>query len=181
MMGAKRKWWVDDAAHMLHFGGQAFPCDRDVEAALSWREYVLLLSSDTDSLSLWDCEGLVRLTRVGVYPQDMALREKQVIVCGGADGKIHLLNLPDLTETAEFSVPGMPERICIAEEAAFILMLLTEPEVHTSLLKLWLPYGQRKEIRGFTGIPEAITADKSGLWIAVSEGVTRLRWEDIGT
>ena len=179
-MGAKREWWVDDAAHLLHFCGQVFPCDRDVEAALSWQEYALLLSADTDSLSLWDDEGLVRLTRVGVYPQDMALQEEQIIVCGGADGKIHLLNLPDLTETAEFSVPGMPERICIAEDAAFILTLLTEPEVHTVLLRLQLPCGQWKQIQAFAGIPEAITADKSGLWIAVSEGVTRLRWEDIG-
>ena len=180
-MGGKREWWVDDAAHLLHFCGQVFPCDRDVEAALSWREYALLLSSDTDSLSLWDSEGLVRLTRVGVYPQDMALQEEQVIVCGGADGKIHLLNLPDLTETAEFSVPGMPERICITEEAAYLLALLTEPEVHTVLLRLYLTSGQWAELRRFRGIPEAITADRSGVWIAVSEGAMHLPWEEIRT
>lgn len=178
-MGAKRGLWIDDATHMLHFDGQTFPCDRDIEAALAWENYALLLSSDTDSLSLWDSEGLVRLTTIGVYPQDMAVRKNQVAVCGGADGKLHLLTLPDLTEIAEFSVPGMPERLCIVEDAVFILTLMVEPEVHTTLLRL--SGGQWEALRTFAGIPEAIAADKSGLWIAVSEGVTRLRWEEIET
>jgi len=179
-MGDKRDLWVDESTHTLHFHGHTFTCDRDVEAALAWREYALLLSSDTDCLSLWDNEGLVRLTKVGVYPQDMALLEEQVIVCGGADGKLHLLTLPALTEKAEFSAPGMPERICVTEEAAFLLTLLTEPEIHTALLRVQLD-GHWTELRRFSSIPEAITADKSGLWIAVSEGSLRLRWEEIET
>ena len=180
-MGAEHRLWVDNQTHTLHLDGQTFPCDRDIETALPWRQYALLLSSDTDCLSLWDEDGLVRLTRVGVYPQDMALQEEQVVVCGGADGKIHLLSLPNLTETAEFSVPGMPERICITEEAAYLLSLLTEPEIHTVLLRLYLTSGQWAELRRFRGIPEAITADRSGVWIAVSEGAMHLPWEEIRT
>ena len=179
-MGITRGLWVDDTEHMLHFHGQAFPCDRDIESAMPWREYALLLSSDTDSLSLWDAEGLVRLAKVGVYPQDMAVRNDRVIVCGGTDCQIHILRLPALTADAVFSVPGMPERICFTEEVAFILTLLTEPEVHTALLVLELN-GRWSQLRQFSGIPEAIAADKSGLWIALSDGVTRLRWEEIGT
>ena len=178
-MGVQRKLWVDEATHMLHFYGQTFPCDRDIEAALAWEDYALLLSSDTDALSLWDCEGLVRLTTVGVYPQDMVILGNQVIVCGGADGKLHLLALPELTEDAEISVPGMPERLCIVEDMIFILTLMVEPEVHTALLRL--SGGQVESLRTFAGIPEAIAADKGGLWIAVSEGVTRLLWTEIGT
>ena len=180
-MGAGCQLWVDDAAHMLHFNGQAFPCGRDVEAVLAWQEYALTLSSDTDSLSLWDSEGLVRLTKVGVYPQDMALLENQAAVCGGADGKIHIINLPELAETAVYAVPGMPERICVTKESAYILTLLTEPDVHTRLLRLQPADGTWADLLSLPGIPEAIAADQSGLWIAVSEGVTRLRWKEIST
>ncbi len=180
-MGAKSSLHVDNAAHLLYFRNQVFPCDRDVEAALPWQEYALTLSSDTDCLKLWDEQGLVRLARVGVYPQDMALREDTALVCGGADGKLHQLSLPDLIETAAYQLPGMPERICTVDDAAFILTLLTEPEVHTALLMLSLAGGQWTELQRLAGIPEAIAADKSGLWIAVSDGVTRLRWEELRT
>ena len=180
-MGAESNLHVDNVAHQLYFRDQVFPCDRDVEIALPWQEYALTLSSDTDCLKLWDQQGLVRLARVGVYPQDMALHMDSAFVCGGADGKLHRLLLPDLIELAEYPLPGMPERLCIADDAAYILTLLTEPEVHTGLLQLLLASGQRVEVRKFAGIPEAITADKSGLWISVSEGVTRLHWEDLQT
>ena len=180
-MGTQRRLWVDNVTHRLHFNGRSFPCDRDVEAALVWQEYALLLSSDTDSLTLWDHEGLVRLAKVGMYPQDLAIQEDHCLVCGGTDGKIHRLHLPDLTATAEFSVPGMPERLCIVADHAFILTLLTEPEIHTALVSLDCTGGQHIELRTFTGIPEAISADDNGLWIAVSEGAMRLLWEEIMT
>lgn len=178
-MGTARRLWVDDTTHTLHFVKEVFPCDRDIEAALPWQTYALLLSSDTDSLSLWDDSGLVRLTKAGVYPQDMAIHDDLVTVCGGADGKLHLFSLPSLQETAEIPLPGMPERICIALEMTFILTLLTEPDIHTALLQVQLD-GQWLELRRYRGIPEAIAADKSGLWIAVSDGVTRLSWKEIG-
>ena len=171
--------WVDNEAHQLHLDGHVFPCDRDIEAAMRWHEYALLLSSDTDCLSLWDSDGLVRLAKVGVYPQDMAVQGEFAYVCGGADGKLHLLRLPDLHEAAEYMLPGMPERVCLARDAAYVLTLLPEPEVHTALLSVDLATGKWSETAAFGGIPEAITADKSGLWIAVSEGVVRMRWAEI--
>ena len=180
-MGEDRDLHVDNVTHRLYFHSQEFPCDRDIEVALPWHDCALTLSSDTDCLNLWDEQGLIRLARVGVYPQDMAIYQESVIVCGGADCKLHLLHLPDLTETAEYLLPGMPERICIADRAAYVLTLLTEPEVHTGLLKLLLTSGQWTSLQKLSGIPEAIAADKSGLWIAVSDGLTRLHWENIGT
>ena len=87
---------VDNAAHLLHFGGRAFPCDREIVAARPWQGHALLLSADTDCLSLWDADGLIRTARVGVYPQDMALSAEAAWVCGGADGKLHVLTLPTL-------------------------------------------------------------------------------------
>lgn len=171
---------VDNEAHVLHFDGHAFPCDRDVEAVKRWQDHALLLSSDTDCLSLWDTEGLVRLARVGVYPQDLAVTEDTAVVCGGADGRLHLLTLPDLFETAEYPLPGMPERLCLRGDKAWVLSLIPEPEVHTMLLVADLSTGCWTELRRFGGIPEAISVDEGGLWIAVSEGALRLTDGELG-
>ena len=172
---------VDNEAHVLHFGERAFPCDRDVEAVKRWRGHALLLSSDTDCLSLWDEEGLIRTARVGVYPQDVAVAGDTAVVCGGADGRLHLLSLPDLFETADFPLPGMPERLCLRGDKAWVLTLLPEPEVHTMLLTIDLSTEKWTELRRFGGIPEAIAVDERGLWVAVSEGAVRLTLDELGT
>lgn len=172
---------VDNETHLLHFAGHTFPCDRDVEAVQRWKEHALLLSSDTDCLSLWDEDGLVRLARVGVYPQDVAVSGDTAVVCGGADGRLHLLTLPDLFETAEHPLPGMPERICLQEDAAWVLTLMPEPEVHTMLLMVDLSTGHWTELRRFGGVPETITADEGGLWVVVSEGAVRLTASELFT
>ena len=171
--------WVDNNLHQLHWDARIFACDRDIEALRRWHDHALLLSSDTDCLSLWDRDGLIRLTRVGVYPQDMTIRDDLAYVCGGADGALHLLHLPDLQSIATYHLPGLPERICLHLDTAYILSLLTEPEVHTLLITLNIPSGQFRHVQRFAGIPEAITADERGLWIDVSEGVTRLHWPDL--
>ena len=174
-------WRVDNEAHLLHFGGRTFRCDRDIEASAGWKGHVLLLSSDTDCLSLWDGEGMIRTTRVGVYPQDVAVQGDAAYVCGGADGKLHVLSLPDLHTTAEFALPGMPERLCLWGSAAYVLTLLVEPDVHTVLLSVELDTGCWRDIARFEGIPEGVVADGSGLWVMLNEGVVRLRWKEIGT
>lgn len=166
--------WVDNTAHELHLYGRTFPCDRDVEGLLHWNDHALLLSSDTDCLSLWDREGLVRTARVGEYPQDMSLQGDTVYICGGADGRLHLLSLPELHTLTEFSIPGMPERLALFRDAAYILTLLPEPEVHTALLRLDLRTGLHEELSRYMGLPGAITADDGGLWVGVSELVIHL-------
>lgn len=166
--------WVDHAAHELHLDGRTFRCDRDIEATALWNSHALLLSSDTDCLSLWDQEGLVRTARVGVYPQDMAVTGDMACVCGGADGKLHLLTLPDLLPLASIPLPGMPERIALCEATAFVLSLLPEPEIHTKLLKVDLKTGQFRALTQFPGLPGALLAAEDGLWIGVSELVCRL-------
>lgn len=163
--------WVDGGAHLLHMGGRAFPCDRDVEALCAWQDQALLLSSDTDCLSLWDGEGLVRTARVGVYPQDMAVQGAMAVVCGGADGQVHLLALPELTALADYPVPGMPERVAMWGDSAYLLALLADVEVHTALLRLALSTGDVAELARFAGLPGALEAADSGLWLAVSERV----------
>lgn len=167
---------VDNAAHLLHFGGRAFPCDREIVAARPWKGHALLLSADTDCLSLWDADGLIRTARVGVYPQDMALSAEAAWVCGGADGKLHVLTLPTLREAADIPLPGMPERVCMHGADAWVLSLLGEPEVCTALLRTELETSGVQEITRFVGIPGALAADEKGLWVGVSELVVHLPW-----
>lgn len=165
---------VDNAAHLLLHEERLLPCDRDIEALLTWRQHALLLSSDTDCVSLWDREGMVRTLRVGVYPQDMALYGDAAVICGGADGKAHLIALPELHPLMDYALPGMPERICIRGESAYLLTLITGPEVQTALLELALPTGRYRELARFPGLPGAICATYDGLWVAVSEMLLHL-------
>lgn len=165
---------VDNAAHLLLHGGRTHPCDRDIETLLSWENHALLLSSDTDCLSLWDAEGPVRTVRVGVYPQDMALHAGTAVVCGGADGYVHLISLPELDAVASHAVPGMPERICVSGGTAYLLTLLPEPEVESALLRLNLRTGTYQELKRFSGLPGAICAADSGPWVAASEVLMHL-------
>lgn len=158
--------WVDNVAHRLHHNGSCRPCDRDVEALAVWQKHALLLSSDTDCLSLWDEDGVIRTSRIGVYPQDMAIADDTAYVCGGADGRLHLTSLPDLTVLRSISLPGMPERITLDDQTAYVLTLLTDPEVQTALLSVDLVRDAYQEIRRFSGLPGAIHADESGLWVA---------------
>lgn len=169
---------VDNTAHLLLHGGQMLPCDRDIETLLSWEHHALLLSSDTDCLSLWDAEGPLRTLRIGVYPQDIALHGRAAVVCGGVDGKVHVVRLPQLDLLASFSVPGMPERICVSGGNAYLLTLLPEPEVHTALLQLDLHTGEHQELQRFAGLPGAICATPDGLWVAVSEVLMHLSLDD---
>ena len=160
---------LDNAAHLLHHSGCTSPCDREIEAAMLWKGYALLLSSDTDCLSLWDSAGLVRTVQVGVYPQDMAVQGDIVYICGGADGKLHLLSLPGLHPLSEHPLPGMPERIAIMDNSAFVLTLLTDPDVQTALLQVDPACGSHRELARFPGLPGALLAEDAGLWVAVSE------------
>lgn len=167
-------WWIDHDAHELHFKSRTFPCDRDVEAMALWADHALLLSSDTDCLSLWDAEGLVRVARVGVYPQDMAVTGDLVLVCGGADGQLHQLDLPGLQHRFSLPLAGMPERIAWQSGTAHVLALLTEPEIHTRLISVVPDTWQWHDRLRLPGIPGAIAADGGGLWIGVSEQVVHL-------
>lgn len=167
-------WKVDHTAHTIWIRGQPFPCDRDIEAAVLWKEHALLLSSDTDCLSLWDAQGLIRTVRVGVYPQDVTVDGNIAYVCGGADGQIHLLSLPDLYSLGSIPVSGMPERICVRDNHAYVLTLKPDDTVYTELLKLHLTTGDCIVIARYPGLPGSIAADTEGLWVGLSEQLLHL-------
>ncbi len=163
---------VDDAAHQLWHAGRVLPCDREAMALCCWRGNALLLSGDTDCISLADGEGWIRTARVGVYPQDLAVAGDVAWVCGGADGRIHRLSLPELGETAFFPVPGMPERIAVWADAAWVLSLITQGDtVSTLLLRVDTSTGAVQPIARLPGLPGAIAANELGIWAAAGEGL----------
>ena len=159
---------VDNAAHLLYFGGRAFPCDREIVSFHPWNTHALLLSADTDCLSLWDADGLIRTARAGVCPQDMAVWQETALVCGGNDGKLHALALPSLRTAVEFDLPGIPQRLLLHNESAWVLSLLPEDEAGTALLQVSLKTADVRQIRQLTGIPGTLAADQTGLWVGTS-------------
>lgn len=160
---------ADNTAHLLYHG-KLLACPRDVEALTLWREYALLLSSDTDTLSIADRDGWLITTRVGMYPQDMRLLEDSVIVCGGADGLVHHLSLPDLYPLQSTPVPGIVQRIDANGSTAFVLSTLDDEMLYTQLGQINLADGSYAEITHLPGIPGAVHGDGAGgIWAAATE------------
>ncbi|MBQ7851105.1 MAG: hypothetical protein IJ343_15375 [Clostridia bacterium] len=160
---------VDNAAHLL-WHGQALPCPRDVEALALWQGYALILSSDTDSLSIADRDNWLVTARVGVCPQDMCLLQDSVLVCGGADGHVHRLSLPDLCLLQSYTVPGMAQRISAGDDEAHVLSALGDEEPYTLLGRLELQDGAYTQVTRLPGIPGAVHADRTGdVWAAAAE------------
>ncbi len=161
---------VDNAAHLLWHRGRSLPCDREIEALALWQGHVLTLSSDTDCLSIADKDGWLVTAKAGMYPQDMALTEHAAYVCGGADGLVHALSLPELRTLRSYPVPGMPERIALWRDAAWLLCLFAEgDELQSGLCHLALPTGELQQILRFSGLPGDLLAYDDGIWCAVSE------------
>lgn len=159
---------VDNAAHQL-WHGQTLPCPRDVEALALWQEHALILSSDTDSLSIADRDGWLVTARVGFCPQGMCLMEDSVLVCGGADGLVHRLSLPDLYLLQSYPVPGMPQRIDASGDTAHVLSAAGDEDMRTLLGRLDLQNGTYTEVARLPGIPGAVRGDgDGGLWAAAT-------------
>lgn len=161
---------LDDGAHQLWHGGRVLPCDREVAALSLWQGHALVLSGDTDCLSLADGDGWLRTARVGVYPQDMAVLDDAAWVCGGADGQVHRLTLPVLQGGDAFPAPGMAERIACWDDQLWLLCLQAEEDaVQTLLVQLDSRTGQARTIARLPGLPGAIAANAQGVWAAAGE------------
>lgn len=161
---------VDNDAHLLWYSGILLPCAREIEALCLWQGYALVLSGDTDCLSIADPDGWLVAARTGMYPQDMCLLPDEVLICGGADGLIHRLTLPGLYSVCTYPLPGMPMRIHASENAAHVLCTAGDDELHTLLCRIDLASGECGEIARLPGIPGAIRSDGSGgVWAAATE------------
>lgn len=165
---------VDNAAHLLWHQGALLPCPREVTALHLWQQYALVLSSDTGCLSIADRDGWLVTAPVGADPQGMCLRDDEALVCGGADGLIYHLSLPELHTLHRDPTPGIPEQISAAREAAYILCTEEDAPLHTSLCRLEFVSGAFHTLARLPGLPGAVHAAPDGsVWVSTSERLYR--------
>lgn len=167
---------ADNAAGLLWHSGRLLPCPRGVEALSLWHGHALLLSSDTDCLTLYDPAGEPLITaRVGVYPQALCLHRDTAYVCGGSDGCIHALSMPELYQLDSWSLPGMTQRIAATDAALHVLCLTEDAGLQCLLVRLDRHSGRWEITQRWPGLPGAIAAGADGtLWAAASEQLYRL-------
>lgn len=165
---------VDNANRLMWLNGQLFPCDPGVEALCLWQSYALALSGDTDCLLLLDAASGLRLvsTRAGVYPQDARVLPGlgMVAVCGGAEGTIRLLSLPELHTLRVIPVPGSAQRLDTVGGVLHVLCATEDAGLKCLLCRVLLQSGACQPVAVLPGLPGAIRADRSGgLWVGASE------------
>ena len=165
---------LDNDARQLWLGGRVLPTDTGVEALRLWQGRCLTLSGDTDCLSVTDASSgeLLLTTPVGVYPQDMCVLPGMgmVAVCGGADGTVRLLTLPDLRHVRTAHVPGNAQRIDASRGSLHVLCLTEDDGLKCLLCRVPLRGDRYDPVATLPGLPGAIHADRSGgLWTAASE------------
>lgn len=171
---------LDNGARQLWLGGQVLPSETGVEALRLWRGHCLTLSGDTDCLTLTDAATgeMLLTTPAGVYPQDMCVLPglEMVAVCGGADGTVRLLTLPDLRPVKTAHVPGNAQRIDASCGWLHVLCLTEDDGLKSLLCRVPIRgdrYGRSDRydpVATLPGLPGAIRADRAGgVWTAASE------------
>lgn len=163
---------LDNTAHSVWAGRRIIPVSSGVEAMLLWQDSLLTLSGDTDCLtliSLHTGEPLLTIP-AGVYPQDMCLLPggRSLAVCGGADGTLRVIRLPELWEEQAISLPGSVQRVACAAGNLYALCALEDDGLCCQLCRI---QGNGWEaLARWPGLPGAIHADDAGgLWVAASE------------
>lgn len=164
---------ADESARLLWTGQAVHPIDGGLEALALTQCCALTLSGDTDSLTLMDAasgDPLV-LVPAGVYPQDFCFVDHATLaVCGGMDGKVRLMSLPELRTKREFNLPGATQRIACSGGQLHVLCLAGEDPLHTLFCRIPLPQGQPSQVCAMPGLPGAVCADgRGGIWLGVSE------------
>ena len=172
--GGGRVVVLDNAAHAVWDGAKIIPVDSGVEAMLLWREMLLVLSGDTDCLTMFSlATGEMLLTMpAGVYPQDMCLLPggRSLAVCGGADGRVRIVRLPDLWAEREILLPGSVQRAACLGGVLYTLCALEDEGLGCQLCRIsgrdWCTMAR------WPGLPGAIYGDGNGrLWVAASEAL----------
>ena len=165
---------LDNEARQLWLGGRTITAETGIEALALWQGHCLTLSGDTDCLTLSDASTgeMLLTTPVGVYPQDMCVLPGlgMVAVCGGADGTVRLLTLPDLRTVKTTHVPGNAQRIDASCGWLHVLCLTEDDGLKSLLCRVPIRGDRYDPVATLPGLPGAIHADRSGgLWTAASE------------
>ena len=169
---------VDNTNHALWLNGRVSAAESGIEAALWWRDCLMTLSGDTDCLTLLGPEGEMLLTiPAGIYPQDMCLLPggNTVAVAGGADGRVHFIRLPGLTEAGRTPLPGNVQRVACAGGMLYALCALEDDGLRCLLCRVPLHDGPHRALALWPGLPGAVHVDDRGaLWAASSERLCRM-------
>lgn len=173
LAGGGGQWAVlDHAAHAAWVNGRVISVDSGVETMALWQKTLLVLSGDTDCLTMFSADdGQRQLTiPAGVYPQDMCLLPggRSMAVCGGADGMVRVIRLPELWEEQAVALPGNVQRVACLRGMLYVLCAMEEDGVCCRLYRIRGNAWQR--IAQWPGLPGAIHTDGLGnLWVAASE------------
>lgn len=162
---------ADTLSGLLWDGRQLLPLPPGTETVLRRQGTWLALSGEADSLWVMDDTGqLLICTPCGVYPQDMCLTGDALAVCGGADGRVHMLSLPEARVMRSFAVPGNVQRIAAQGERLCVLSAAGEEHIRCLAGVISLRTGRYEPLMTLPGLPGAVCAAGRGAWwIAASE------------
>ena len=171
---------IDVSERLLWMNELLVPVDSGAECLLLWHGRPLVLSGDTDCLTMLDpCTGSpMFLTPAGVYPQDMCLLPgDRLAVCGGGSGTVLSLQLPELTLLQTFSLPGCVQRAAWHNGRLYALCTVENDALCTLLCRIHPSSGRYEALCTLPGLPGALHADRL-LWIAAGDSVYQLRRAD---
>ena len=163
---------ADNTQRLVWLGDALFPVAGGVESLLLWRGMPLVLSGEGDSLTLFSPAGTpLFLAPAGVYPQDMCLMPGGLVaVCGGAEGTVLILRLPELTVEKIIRVPGSAQRIAWQGGSLYMLCAVEDEGLRCLLGRIHPRTGRYEALSALPGLPGTILADGgTRLWVAASE------------
>lgn len=175
-LSGDRRAIVDNSEHLLWMEDQLFSVDSGIEGMLLWQGQPLLLSGDTDCLTLLDpaSGNPLFLAPAGVYPQDLCLLPgNAAAVCGGGSGSVLLFSLPELRLLRTLRVPGSAQRIACLGKWLYVLCTTEDDGLRTLLCRVDPHTGRCEPLTALPGLPGALYIDPRGLWVAVSETLYR--------
>lgn len=165
---------ADNTQRLVWLRDALFPVASGVEALLLWQGKPLVLSGDADSLTLFSPAGTpLFLAPAGVYPQDMCLMPGGIVaVCGGAEGTVFLLRLPEMTVECRIRVPGSAQRMTWHGGFLYVLCAVEEEGLRCLLGRIHPRTGRYEALAVLPGLPGAIHTDGANrLWVAASEAL----------
>lgn len=173
-----RRAFLDNTEHLLWFNDQLLSVASGMECLLMWRGFPLLLSGDTDCVTLLDASAgdPLFLAPAGVYPQDMCLLpDDAVAVCGGGAGAILLMHLPELQLIRRIQVPGSAQRIILAGKWLYVLCTIEDNGLQSLLCRVDPRSCRYEPLYTLFGLPGALHINDRGLWVSASENLYRFR------
>ena len=169
---------LDNTEHLLCLNDSLMNVDPGAECLLLWQDRPLVLSGETNAVTLLDpTSGTpLFLAPAGLYPQDMCFLPDDILaVCGGHAGTVLLLHLPELQPLAQIPLPGLPQRLTHQGRWLYVLCATEEFLPQSLLCRVNLRNAQTEVLQTFPGLPGALYADGRSLWICAGEGLYRLR------